>query len=717
MARRIWTALCLSAAGLFAAAGLLLAQTADGGALSNFSTTLFAGSGDCASCHSGLADTAGQDVSFDTNWRASIMANSARDPLWNAKVESEVLRTPSLKGAIEETCSRCHMPMAHTQATADGAAPTIFGTGFLDPQNALHEAAMDGTSCALCHQIGSANLGDPATFDGHFPLDTVTEKDRSIYGKYLDPSVNKMSGNYIAVGGAHVEDPGLCATCHTLYTTAVTAAGEPVPGAEPFPEQTPYLEWEHSDFGDGVAVDMSCQECHMPAISGSARLAGRSSTPLRAGWGKHFFSGGNAFILSILRDNGADLGVTASTDQFNQAIDLTRAQLAEDTGKLAITSAAMTSNTQLTVDLQVSNLVGHKFPSGIPLRRAWIHLTATDENGQVIFESGAPLADGRIQGNNADANLATYEPHYDVITAADQVQIYEAIMTGASGDVTYTLLRATAFAKDNRLLPAGFDKSTAPQDIAVHGAAAGDDDFSGGGDAIRYEIPLADPTLAVTISARLLYQPLSYAAVQDLALDSTAVTGTERSAAAASPSIDRFLGYYAAANRTPDAIASAATAIAPPTTAVSGLITLQGRSKPGTPGTITLVDVDGNFSPSSTNFNGLSGAYALPDVPVLPEGSTYRIEVAHDLYLSNVMTDTIRVAPFTPSPTTLSGGDANLDLIINILDLACIGSRYGGAPGPCGQTGGTDINADGLVDIRDLSIAGGNYNLAGFQPW
>ena len=81
-----------------------------------------------------------------------------------------------------------------------------------------------------------------------------------------------------------------------------------------------------------------------------------------------------------------------------------------------------------------------------------------------------------------------YEPHYSRITAADQVQIYEAIMVDAAGKPTTGLLQAVRYEKDNRLLPHGFDKRTAGKDIAVQGDAAGDVDFVGGGDTVRYSI-------------------------------------------------------------------------------------------------------------------------------------------------------------------------------------------------------------------------------------
>ena len=97
---------------------------------------------------------------------------------------------------------------------------------------------------------------------------------------------------------------------------------------------------------------------------------------------------------------------------------------------------------ELQVAVKVRSKVGHKFPTGIPTRRTWLHLTAADAGGRVIFESGRPLMDGRIDGNNGDMDSMSYEPHYEVISKPDQVQIYEGVMLNSDNQVTYTLLRA-----------------------------------------------------------------------------------------------------------------------------------------------------------------------------------------------------------------------------------------------------------------------------------
>ena len=145
----------------------------------------------------------------------------------------------------------------------------------------------------------------------------------------------------------------------------------------------------------------------------------------------------------------------------------------------------------VTVDVVVRNLTGHKFPTGYPSRRAWLHFVARDANGNALFESGGVDGPAASTGNGSDADADGFEPHYDEITSADQVQIYESIMGTPSGMPTTGLLQATRYLKDNRLLPRGFDKATAASEIAVIGDATATSDFIGGEDRVRYRMPAA----------------------------------------------------------------------------------------------------------------------------------------------------------------------------------------------------------------------------------
>lgn len=541
---------CLSSAVLILMVSACQGKTASttpttfmpGAPLVQFSTSHFAGSGNCAQCHSNLKDTSGKDVSIDSHWRSTMMANAAKDPYFLAKVASEVAQLPSLKGAIEDACATCHMPMARTQAAADGNTVAILGDdGFLNPSNQLNKAAMDGNSCSLCHQIQAANLGQSGSFEGKYQIDTSTSAPNRIeFGPFANPLQTPMQNvvGFTPTQGAQMGSVGLCATCHTVYTPFVNAQGA-VGGT--FPEQVPFLEWAHSAYGSNPSQQLPCQACHMPAASGSAAISNNPTTlDPRSPIYQHEFIGGNSLMLNMMQAHIQELGITASSDQMQSTSELTSTQLETRAAQISIVTSEI-SNNVLKVTLSVVDQTGHKFPTGFPSRRTWIQFTVTDSSGKIVFESGKPNADGSISGNAADTNPSAYEPHYDVITKPDQVQIYESIMSDTDGKVTYNLLRGATYLKDNRLLPRGFDKASAPADAAVYGDARNDANFVGGSDQVTYQISLSGKG-PYTVTARLLYQTVSYQ--------------FSRSFHGNDSLISSFLGYYKVTDKTPAVVSS-----------------------------------------------------------------------------------------------------------------------------------------------------------------
>jgi hypothetical protein len=519
------------------------AEPVEGGELVRFTTADFAGSGTCTACHNRLSDEGGNDVSIPDAWRSTVLANAAADPFFLASVEAEAEHAPpSLREVVEDTCAACHMPMARTQAAVDGSPTLMLGDGFLDPANALHEAAIDAVSCTLCHQIGDEQLGEPDGFNGGYVINTETvEPDRLLYGPYPDPeqpALMQGSVGYLPVEGPHLSESALCATCHTLFTPTLDASGEIV---GQFPEQVAFLEWQHSRFGDGAGDDdRSCQACHMPLADGAVAI---SSVPpglaARAMFRQHTFLAGNVYLLRLLRDNVAALELTASTAAFDEAVAGAESLLQNETADISIEEAGISSGV-LTVAVAIDSRVGHKFPTGFPSRRAWLHFTVTDADGGTVFESGAAEADGRITGNDADADASLAEPHYQTIDSEDQVQIYESVMEDTEGEVTYELLRAAAYRKDNRLLPEGFDPATAGADFAVAGAAMQDGDFVGGSDGVSYEVQLDQATGPFAVTVELLFQSVSYRfaeSVIELGLPLTDAYGELHEAADKSPTL------------------------------------------------------------------------------------------------------------------------------------------------------------------------------------
>lgn len=508
--------------------------------MSMFMTDDFIGAGTCVMCHANLFDEKRNDVSITSDWRSTMMANASRDPIWQAKVSSEIERSPNLQTVIEAKCSTCHQPMAKTQAEVVGAEVAMFGDGFNNPDNALHQAGMDGVSCALCHQIQDENLGEEESFSGGFEIDASTEPpNRPMYGPYETPFGMPMQNHtgFMPVYGEHTNQAELCATCHTLLTSYVDAEGN-ILGE--FPEQTPYIEWENSVFGNAATP---CQSCHMPVAQGGVTISLMpGNLPPREPFFKHFFVGGNAFILNMLSDWGADLGVGADQVHFDTTIARVKEQIGQRSASLSVHDLALKEG-QLSAQLQITPFTGHKLPSGIPTRRVWLHVTVMDAKDNLVFESGKINPDGSISGNAADVDAASYEPHYDLINRPDQVQIYEAIMTNSDGAVTYTLMRAATYVKDNRLLPNGTDKASLPTKVAVYGVASQDPNFIGGGDLITYQIDVSGTQGPYTFSAELLYEPLSYRFIQDMFLDETA-------------EIEQFAGYYGEMPKTPLLVAA-----------------------------------------------------------------------------------------------------------------------------------------------------------------
>jgi hypothetical protein len=484
----------------------------------------------CMPCHNSLITPGGQDASIGLDWRASIMANSSRDPYWQASVRRETLDHPPASSEIQDECSTCHMPMQRFTARAAGGRGTVFahfptnrGTSLLDSLSA------DGVSCTTCHQIQRERLGQRASFNGGFVIDTTTPIERRpIFGPYeVDrghTTVMHSSAGFVPTQAEHIRQSELCATCHTLYTPTMDSSGKRV---GTFPEQMPFLEWQHSAYRN----EQSCQSCHMPTVT-----APGDSTPITSVRGqprpdvrRHWFPGANFFVLGMLNRYRTELAVDALPQEFDQVAARTREILGQ-AARVKVASVP-NDNNHVVVDVDVTNFTGHKLPTAYPARRAWLHVVVRDRSGAIVFESGRVTPAGNIIGNDNDDDRLTYEPHYREITRPDQVQIFEAIMHDTQGQVTTGLLASLRYVKDNRILPRGFDKATADSDIAVQGDAARDPGFVSGADRTRYSIDVGRAQGPFRVEAELWYQPIGFRWAQNLRLKP-------------SPEGQRFLGYY-----------------------------------------------------------------------------------------------------------------------------------------------------------------------------
>lgn len=477
----------------------------------------------CADCHSNhdradaLRDGAGRGVAPFDLWRGSMMAHSARDPIFRATVAAEQHHLPDLAEAIGQTCTTCHAPLAWAEHTLDGLdAPN---TQVIGADGEAGDIARDGVSCAACHLQTDAADGSRETWSGQLQYNDQ----REIYGPHRAPETGPMRNH---IGFTPVERPGMrssatCASCHTLQTTPADADGNLL--RMKFPEQTPYVEYRSSDFLPEKGKDeaATCQGCHMPFADADgngiktklARTPGGSDFPRlteREPFARHMLLGGNAFALELIKDHRELLGSPASEAVLDVNIAATRDFLASSAS--VELGEAVWERGALTVPITVVNETGHKLPTGYPSRRAWLHVVVRDGGNNVVFESGGTDEAGRLRVGDltlsSELPYAGLEPHRTRIENAADVVVWQSWMENDQGDPTSMLLRAVRYTKDTRLLPKGWAPSAEDEPLVQPVGPEDDDDFVGGSDTVVLSVqPGGEPPYTVEASVR--YQSFS----------------------------------------------------------------------------------------------------------------------------------------------------------------------------------------------------------------
>lgn len=319
----------------------------------------------------------------------------------------------------------------------------------------------------------------------------------------------------------YTSDSNMCGTCHAINLPnigetedeyPVLTAIENNPAFEKYPhsiEQATYLEWLNSDFGPGESNErgpdfQSCQDCHMPnrfavsdgsvsvdpltsqiaSIQDSAYPAAEHSlppeeleVPHRANYRRHELVGLNAFMVAMAQQFPSVLGLpledyeTSATTGPNLAIDAMVLSAQEERVVTLDVGEPAVSNGTLTTEVAVTNRTGHRFPSGVAFRRAFIEFVVLDGERNVLWASGQTNRAGlitRTDGEtvlvtelldtkaNPDDAIAQYQPNHQVITDDTQVQIYEELITDADDEFTTSFVHRVGHVKDNRLLPRGW---------------------------------------------------------------------------------------------------------------------------------------------------------------------------------------------------------------------------------------------------------------------
>ena len=527
--------------------------------------------------------------------------------------------------AINNTCFRCHGVMGKRRLDDDhgGAGKGDFNPEIVYatydnnvPANNSYvygALARDGVSCMACHRI----VEDKGPFidflknkiTGNFTVGNPAE----LFGPFLDNEiVTDPMNNSLGIKPKHspyIQSSRMCGNCHTINLPLMdNPTADP---NKPHLEQVTYLEWLNSGYQNEVGTNsraQTCQDCHMPTKYSNS--AGTLNIPLiqqpiafieddqypqtgnrlpddkirvrfrKEGFVRHQLQGLNITLLELFRQfmspyksNGANilanpiLGVRqndymSGIDGLTNAIDAFVQQARNSTAEVSVSEPAF-SNQKLIADVTVTNKTGHRLPSGVGFRRAFVEFRVVDnDTGDTVWCSGCTNELGVItQGagserlkselfdvykdgtqpatlgyptacNRPGVSPQHYQRHYfwdpqkntgTPIMRQDQVQIYEELNLNIDCAMTTSFLRRDYQLKDNRLLPFGWSKTgplnpdKTPYIPAeyLHEtnpiALAGDPSYADGSgtSVVRYEIPLSAFTSRnVTITATLYYQSI-----------------------------------------------------------------------------------------------------------------------------------------------------------------------------------------------------------------
>lgn len=518
-------------------------------------------SDNCAACHRGT-NTAGQPTQTTfrpySTWAGSMMANATRDPLFWAALD---VANNDVPGA-GDFCLRCHTPRGwfggHVVKGAFGGANdvTLGSAGCL--LSGRYDSADDldsdfgGTTCHYCHRLmPQGPLGEPGYIgnanawldDGE--CENTGEFEPCRRGPYTYTGDGSQPPHAWVQSAYHAQS-AICGLCHDVSTPDTSSGplktlklANGIDTGLPFPIERTFSEWQQSAFADVVFRDgldpavtgqafpakgAVCQTCHMPSSEDpDASACVFSGFPSRTGnLPVHAFAGGNTWVPGILKGQyGAGIVANGGIDRseaFDQTIAWARQMLA-GAASLSTTIQGYTPPSgstpgSLAVQVKVTNLSGHKLPSGYSEgRRMWLNLQVRDAANALVFESAAYDDTSAMLAQDPQARV------YEVLQG-----IYNHNGTNAcdvvdgEGNAMFHFVLNDCIAKDTRIPPAGFRPATSgdPNGYTLRPVGATYPETSPGSgilvnyDSASYAITVPAGTSGpLTVTARLYYQTAS----------------------------------------------------------------------------------------------------------------------------------------------------------------------------------------------------------------
>ncbi len=417
-------------------------------------------------------------------WERSIMAHAAKSPLFGALeslIEEQVGkddRCPNGAGVLrrsggdvcrdertglaltgtggEHWCVNCHSAGDNLRSTVPAWSALGSSAGRRPLRDVLTPAAMEGISCAVCHQTigpvheGRGYQGNPswvspvtgAVFRMR-PEDGTGTPGIANSGYLLEPSAFLSPALGTGEGGdpivhrrassdthRYLQSSEFCGACHDVRLFGTDTIGVRDRGEHFKRLRNAYSEWKAWADTEKAAgrKAATCQDCHMslfpgvcvadgpdgvrgkvdrtgcpPGMHFEARAPGErargmvaSSSPAPKGVSSHFFT---SVDLPLAPEFPTAWAKDGALDESGVPLGLEarRAQLLRHTFRFAMASPSRIG-TRLEIPLEIQNVgAGHRVPAGFSQEREiWVELTVKDARGQVVYEVG------RITDDQAD---------------------------------------------------------------------------------------------------------------------------------------------------------------------------------------------------------------------------------------------------------------------------------------------------------------------------
>jgi hypothetical protein len=441
----------------------------------------------CKMCHA-KTNNGPADPLF--SWQSGMMSQAARDPVFRAAL---AIANQDVQG-VGEFCLRCHAPRAwleNRSTPADGSA--------------LNREDMHGVSCDVCHRFIDPLSEEAAKLIKHVPPSygnamMVADPENIVRGPYSDSSGAMPHGT---MRSPYHASSNLCAVCHNVSNPLQARDVNTQPVHSFGHIERTYSEWALSDFATQASRG-TCQSCHYDIVEGGGQ-ASRFGSLHRDYFVKHGPVGGSMWVQDAtwLLWQGKDI------DQ--QALEMGKKRAA----KLLKTAASLDLSfpTAGRGELRITNLTGHKLPTGYPEgRRMWVNVRFFDAGGKLLKEIG------KYAEKEADIFGKTVK--VPTLLDAEETTVYECVPAiseaqarkfGKKPGPSFHFVLNDVIAKDNRIPPKGFKNSTFAEHLCEPIGAA----YADGQHWDDIELTLPDD--CAKVSVWLMYQSVSWEYIKFLA--------------------------------------------------------------------------------------------------------------------------------------------------------------------------------------------------------